>query len=339
MTFGPARTVVPRGWVPGALLLLGVVLPEAALAHPAVPPEPDGIWGAWNLDPWVLLGVGLPAWIYARGLRALWGRAGVGRGVRRWQAYCFGAGVAALFLVLVSPLDALGAALFSAHMLQHMVLIVVAAPLLALGMPLVPFLWALPPRWRVRVGGWGRGPVVRRTWRVLSRPVGAWVVHALALWLWHVPGLYEATLTSEGVHLLQHLSFFGTALLFWWAAVEMNRRRRASHGLGALFVFTTAVHSSILGALLTFSVVLWYPAYAGRTEPWGLTALEDQQLGGLIMWVPAGVVYLVATLVLLAVGLRHAEREARRTERAWRGAASPEPESGGASPAPRIEWG
>jgi putative membrane protein len=289
------------------LAVAALAVPGVAWAH-GPPVAPGELWTTWTLDWYVLAGVFGPAWLYARGLRRLWGRAGVGRGVRRWQAWCFAAGIGALFVALISPLDALGGALFSAHMVQHMVLMLVAAPLLVMGNAVVAFLWALPLAWRRRLGGWGRQPDVRGAWYVFSNPFSAWLLHAAAIWVWHVPVLYEATLYSELVHLAQHAAFFGTAMLFWWAALEMGRRQRLRYGLGVIYVFTTMMHTSILSALLTFSLVLWYPIYADRTAAWGLTPLEDQQLGGLLMWVPAGVIYLVIALGLLGAGLGLAGR-------------------------------
>jgi putative membrane protein len=318
--------VHPRAVAGGAALRSGLMfasstaallaLPDVAAAHGEFI-APDELWRAWTLDWWVLAGVFVPAWLYARGLRRLWGRAGVGRGVRRWQAWCYAAGIFFLFVSLVSPLDSLGGALFSAHMLQHVVLMLVAAPLLVLGNPLVPWFWALPMGWRRRLGGWGRNPDVRGVWHVFSNPVSAWLLHAAAVWVWHVPVLYEATLDSELVHLAQHAAFFGTALLFWWAAFEFGRRRRLRYGFGSIYVFTTALHSSILGALLTFSLVIWYPIYSDRTAAWGLTALEDQQLGGLVMWIPAGIIYLVVSLGLLALGLGVGGSESGRRDPGW----------------------
>lgn len=306
---------------------LALALPALALgagpawAHAGRPPEPHDLWGAWSPEPAVLLGIGLSAWLYARGVGRLWARAGVGRGVRRWQFGAFVAGLLVLFVALVSPLDALGSALFSAHMVQHEVLILAAAPLLVLGVPLIPFLWALPQRWRRRLGRWAKARPVRSAWRALTHPVSAWVLHAAALWIWHAPALYQATLRSEAVHVAQHASFLGTALLFWW--VLLHSGGRMGYGVGVLYVFTTAVYGSMLGALLTFSPTPWYPAYAGSVEAWGLTLLEDQQLGGLIMWVPAGVVYVGAALALFAAWLRSVEDRVRRAEgrRAVRAAA------------------
>jgi putative membrane protein len=284
-------------------LLACIFAPAEAAAHADGFIAPGDLWRSWTLDPWVAAGVVVPAWLYFRGVRRRWERAGKGSGIREWQAWSFAAGIAALAIALMSPLDSLGGALFSAHMLQHVVLMMVAAPLLVLGNPIVAFVWGLPMRSRKRVGGWARNPDVRGIWYVVSHPVAAWLLHAVAIWVWHVPVLYEATLTSELVHFAQHGAFVGTALLFWYAAFEFGRRRRLRHGLGTVYVFTTALHSSILAALLTFSMTVWYPIYAERSVVWGLAPLEDQQLGGLVMWVPAGVIYLVAALALLALGL------------------------------------
>jgi cytochrome c oxidase assembly factor CtaG len=211
-------------------------------------------------------------------------------------------------MALVSPLHTLGTALFAAHMVQHEVLMLVAAPLLVLGRPLPLFLRALPLPWRRQLGKWGTS--LQSSWCVLTHPLVAWAVHAAALWVWHLPRLFQATLTSAQVHAWQHLSFFGTALCFWWALLS-GRGGLHGYGVAILAVFTTALHSSLLGALLTLAPTPWYPAYAHSTTAWGLTPLEDQQLGGLVMWIPAGVVYLLAALALGAGWLRAIERQMR----------------------------
>jgi putative membrane protein len=125
----------------------------------------------------------------------------------------------------------------------------------------------------------------------------------VAVWVWHAPVLYQATLGSELVHTLQHASFLVTALLFWWALLR-GHEGRVGRPASVIYLFTTAMHTSLLGALLTFSERLWYPLYDESTSAWGLTPLEDQQLAGLIMWVPAGLVYLIAALALCAAVLR-----------------------------------
>jgi cytochrome c oxidase assembly factor CtaG/cytochrome c2 len=197
-------------------------------------------------------------------------------------------------------------------MIQHEVLMLVAAPLLVLGRPLPLFLRALPLLWRRQLGKLGKS--LRGSWRVLTQPLVAWTLHAAALWIWHIPRLFQATLTSELAHAWQHLSFFGTALCFWWALLSGHQERQG-YGVAVLAVFTTALHSSLLGALLTFAPTPWYPAYAHTTAAWGLTPREDQQLGGLVMWIPAGVVYLLAALALGAGWLRAMERQMRRQGR------------------------
>jgi putative membrane protein len=296
-----------RGGVAGALALL-LALPGAAAGHTWV--TPDQLARAWNLDPWVvtplLVGLGL----YLRGLSRLWGRAGRGSGVSVRQAAAFCGGWLVLAAALVSPLHAAGGALFSLHMLQHVLMMLVAAPLLVLGRPLTATLWAFSAPARRRLGGVARAGPVHALTAALRRPLVAWGVHATVLWAWHVPALYQATLRSELIHFLQHASFMAGALVFWWAAVDLVRRPVPRYGIGVLSVFTTAVHGAVLGALLTFSLVLWYPAYAVSAAAWGMPPLEDQQLGGLIMWIPAGVVYLGAMLWLLALGLQAREHPA-----------------------------
>jgi putative membrane protein len=188
-------------------------------------------------------------------------------------------------------------------MLQHEILILISAPLFAAAHPAVTFLYAfeVPSRRRIgqAVSSIEQYPIIR----LLMTPLAAWLGHAATLWLWHIPALYQATLTSEFVHALQHLSFFITALIFW-AALYGAGRAMMSYGAAVFYVFGTAIHSGALGALLTFSTVLWYPLYAGRTAVWGFTPLEDQQLGGLIMWVPSSIVFIVVGLILFACWLK-----------------------------------
>jgi putative membrane protein len=262
----------------------------------------------------ILFGLGLTAWLYGQGIAALWRRAGLSRGVTVGQAGAFFAGLLVLFVALVSPLDALSGALFSAHMAQHLLLVVVAAPLLVWGAPPLTLLWAVPHRGRRPLAGWWhRQAGLRGGWRLLTQPVTVWLLHTLALWLWHAPAFYQAALTSESVHLLEHASFLGTALLFWWVILQPGDKGLWHYGVGMILAFATAMQSGLLGALMTFATMPWYPAYRATTTAWGLTPLDDQQLAGVIMWVPAGVVYLGATLMLLGVWLHRMERNERET--------------------------
>jgi len=260
---------------------------------------------SWSFEPGTVLPLAFTGMLYLRGAR-------VSRGVDRTRQICFWTGWLVLTLALVSPIDTLGESLFSAHMAQHESLILIAAPLLTVARPLVPMLWGMPIEWRRRLGQFSKLPVLGRVWCGISRPGAAWGIHAAALWLWHIPQAFQATLTNEWIHAAQHLSFFGSALLFWWSL--FYGYGRAGYGAGFLGVFTTAVHTSVLGALLTFAHTPWYPAYASTTAAWGLTPLEDQQLGGLIMWIPAGVIYLAVGLALFAMWLQESDAaESRRS--------------------------
>jgi putative membrane protein len=281
------------------------------LFHTGQPLAPHDLWTAWSFEPAVVAGLVLTGWLYLRGVRAVWAGAGRGRGVHVWEAGAFGSGWFLLLLGLVSPLHRLGEVLFSAHMAQHELLMAAAAPLLVLGRPIVPFLWAVPIRWRKTAGSWSAAPPVRAAWSAISSPLAAWTLHGIAIWFWHAPPLYQATLGSEIIHTLQHLSFLGTGLLFWWSLFR-GREGRLGTPFAVVYLFTTAVHTSLLGALLTFSSRLWYPLYASSTAAWGLTPLEDQQLAGVIMWVPAGLAYVIATLAIAGSWLREpAPRVAR----------------------------
>lgn len=281
-----------------ALVLLAAD-PPAVWAHTGHPPAPHDLWAAWSLEPWVIVPLAAAAAMYTIGARRLAGRAREAHRRRPWRFYSFGAGLFLTAVALISPLDALGSSLFAAHMTQHEILIVLAAPLLVLGAPLVPMLWALPIGMRRRLGLWANR-VVRRPWRLLTQPGVAFALHAMALVAWHLPSLYQATLSSDAIHAVQHVSFAGTAILFWWSLVGSGPGRRVRYGAAVLCLFGTALLGSVLGALLTFAEVPWYPAYAQTAPLWGLTPLEDQQLGGLIMWIPAGVVHLPVALAFVA---------------------------------------
>jgi putative membrane protein len=271
------------------------------IAHAGQPPQPHDLWTAWRFEAGITIPLLVSAALYLGGARR-------SRGVSPAQVWCFWSGWALLAVALVSPVHALGESLFSAHMVQHELLMLGAAPLLVLARPLAPWIWALPFRWRRTVGGWGGSKPVAAMWRILTSPAGAWCLHAAALWLWHIPGWFQATLANEWIHAAQHATFLGSALLFWWSV--FFARGRSGFGSGIFSLFATAVHSSILGALLTFSNVVWYPAYTARAPAWGLTPLDDQRIGGLIMWVPAGTVYVIAALWMVSACL-----ESRKDDR------------------------
>src|SRR5687768_4305938 len=174
----------------------------------------------WTWEPFTVALLCLSAAVYAVGVRALWNRAGTGRGVSRWQAAAFAAGLLTLALSLLSPLAWLSDLLFSAHMTQHEILMLVSAPLLVLGHPVVAALWAAPAAWRDAWSDASGRPRVAAVWRALTGPLAVFLLHALAIWLWHIPQLYEAALGHDGIHALQHATFVLTAALFWWGMID-----------------------------------------------------------------------------------------------------------------------
>jgi putative membrane protein len=276
------------------------------------------LWGAWDWEPGIVAPLAVSAVWYARGLRLLWDEH-VGRGIRLWEASCFAAGWIVTALALLSPLHELSEQLFSLHMVQHELLMVVAAPLLVLGRPFVPMMWALPSRARRFVGRATRRASVRAIWGGITQPSVAFLFHGLAIWVWHAPALFQATLGNDAVHALQHMSFLGTALLFWWTIVHGSasptRSGTKNFGVAVLLLFGTTLHSGALGALLTFSRTLWYPAYAlACSATCALSPLDDQQLAGLIMWIPASLAYLIAALILFAAWLRASEDRVHERE-------------------------
>jgi putative membrane protein len=210
---------------------------------------------------------------------------------------------------LVSPIDSLSAELSWVHMVQHMILMMVAAPLLVLGHPGFVALWALPLSWRQKIGGWGRDFDNRYPdWYALWQPLATWSLYAIGLWIWHIPWLYQSGLQNRWTHDLQHLTFLITSWLFWRVLLDPSSRVRLSRGLGVIYLFTTSLHATALGVFMALSPRVWYPAYEATTSVWNLSALEDQQLAGLIMWMPACMVYAVAAAALFALWLEEPEQ-------------------------------
>lgn len=212
----------------------------------------------------------------------------------RKQLLCFLGGELTLVLALLSPLDDLADQLFSAHMLQHMLLLMVASPLLVWGRPAVAFLWAFGPAGRKRLGKAWQALGLTRGINGLMSPLLVWVLFCGVFIVWHFPGPYQWALHDENVHTLEHVSFLLTALMFWTIVIEPSGRRRLDYGATLLYILTAAVLSSLPGAIITLAGLPLYPDYASATQRWGLSLLQDQQLAGLIMWIPGGLVYLVA---------------------------------------------
>lgn len=232
--------------------------------------------------------------VYVLGVFRCWLRTGVNRGMRLREVLAFAGALLSLGVALVSPLDTLATALFSAHMVQHLLLILVVPPLLIWSELPKAILYALPRRTARRVAAGLRAQALfRRLWELLTHPVSAWSLFTALLWIWHLPAFYQAALVSEAIHLLEHGCLIAAALLFWWVLLHPGGRRSVRYGIAIPYLFLSAIQGGLLGALLTFSPRVWYPIYTGRTVMHGLTPLQDQQLAGVLMWLPVGTLFTV----------------------------------------------
>lgn len=269
----------------------------ATLAHAHAADGPHAL--GWTWEPWFVVTLVLVAGAYLAGCLRL-SHAGILHKLPGWARIAsFCAGVASLVIALASPLDALAEQFFSAHMTQHMLLMLVAPPLLVWGQPALVWLWAFPLPARKRIGRlWVSGGRLRQVHDFLMQPVLVWLAASGALWFWHAPGPYDWALSNEAVHIVEHLTFFITALALWTLTIEPVGPRRIGYGGALVLLGTFALHNGLLGALLTFAPKPLYPS--GASAAAGLSALEDQQLAGLIMWVPAGLVHLMALVLLFA---------------------------------------
>lgn len=273
---------------------------------------------AWDFNPLILIPLSMLAWLYCRGLVRIWKRSSATINIPMWQASAYFGGLAFLFLALLSPLDALSAELSSAHMVQHMVLMLVAAPLMVVGAPMYVIACGLPE--------WSRGAgssLFRLAFRVpqdslLWQPLFTWTLFAIALWGWHHPRMYQAALRDPLLHDAQHLSFFIAACAFWRLCLDPLSRRTLPPGPAILYLFTTSLHASALGVFLALAPRPWYGDYAGRVEVWGLSTLTDQQLAGFIMWLPSCLVFPAVAAGLLGRWLSTRSADVVRAERVVR---------------------
>ena len=266
-------------------------------------------YAGWTTDIAVTAPLVVGLLVYATGVARLWRAAGPGRGATYWQVACFAVGWLCMAAALLSPLHDLSRRIFAAHMIEHELVMTIAAPLLVLARPLGPMLWSAPKALRrpvangARLGAWFLG------WDLLTRPIVAAILHGAAIWVWHIPILFEAALRIELVHWIQHLSFLITALFFWWTVLERPLTRPA--GTAMLVLFVTALHTGFLGILITFARRPIYALQSADAAGWNLTPLADQQLAGLIMWVPGGMVYAVAALALAALWVARSSSDTR----------------------------
>jgi putative membrane protein len=271
---------------------------------------------AWQLDP-LLLGPLLAfGCAYGVGFWRLRRRRRLGHAGRARTAL-WAAGYLTLLVALITPLHSLGERLFSVHMVQHLLLTLVAAPLLLLSNAMPVVLWGLPSEERSTVGRLlGRPGPVRSVLRWLTLPLVAWWLFVGTQWLWHQPGAYQWALESTWAHYAEHLTFFATAVLFWWPVIGAAPLHSAfSYPARMLYVFLAWVPNSILGAGITLSRGLLYPYYAAPAAGLGVDPHVDQQLAGLIMWVPGDALFVTILMLLFVAYLRQEERRAERLDR------------------------
>lgn len=243
----------------------------------------------------VLLPIAAAGVAYARGTWLAWARAGRGRGVPTAAAACFVAGMATLLVALVGPVDRAGAELFSAHMLQHMLLMNVAAPLLVLGAPIPTMLRAVSPASRAGLVAAAHARSWRAIWTFLT---GATVATGLQLAVtaaWHLRGPLVASLHDEVLHAAMHASLLAAALLFWTMVLDAGRTPRWR---GVIALLLTAKVMALACLVMLFSDAVAYPGYGPEVRAWGLTASDDEQAGWGLMMIVAGPAYFLAAAAL-----------------------------------------
>lgn len=227
-----------------------------------------------------------------------------------WQRLSWIAGVVTMFVALESALDPLSDIyLFSAHMAQHLLLILIVPPFL---------LWGIPES---EARSWMRHPAIRRTESILGRPVLAWCLGMGVMTLWHVPVLYDYAVAHETVHICEHLSFLVTATIFWWPIMSPLPERRLAPVPAIFYLFAAVAENSALGIIITFMPVGYYHSYLHPADPlhilgtirnqWGLSVAADQRLGGLLMWIPGCTIYFIGILLVFIAWCDASDAEER----------------------------
>jgi putative copper resistance protein D len=306
-----------------ALLSGSLAAPWPALGHGASAPAPQlpGILLLWRLEPFALGGLAAAAAAYFwAGRQVNRGHPGHPHATRR--GWFFAAGLLALALALVSPIEAYEGQLFSVHMVQHMLIELVAAPLLLAGAPVTLALRVASPSWRRKL----LVILQSRAIHLISYPIVAWLLFAGVNWGWHFSVLYNEALENPWLHYVEHASFLAAALLFWWPVLGVDPSPwRLPHPVRLLYLFLAMPQNSFLGVALLSAGTVLYPHYVTNLRTWGPTPLDDQRLGGTLMWVGGDLAFLAAMAVVIAAWMRYEDRRTARldarlaAERAARG--------------------
>ena len=275
------------------------------LGHPPGPPEA----ASWGWRPEILLPLSVLLALFGLGWWRL--RRHARPPAATWRLCAYFTGIAAVGLALLSPLARLADDLFFVHMIQHLLLIKIAAPALLLADPLPEILWSLPGPARLRAGRLlAPGAPLRAAWRAVTRMPLTWLTYALTLWLWHLPVAYDAALSDRLLHDAEHLMFFGAGLLFWWPLISPapHLRGPVHHAVRIVYLLLAAFHEAVLGLLLTLAPWVLYSSYALVPRVQGVSAQDDQTWGGIIMWGAGGAIDMLAVLWLLFRMLGKQER-------------------------------
>jgi len=271
-------------------------------------PTPSIVLTSWTLEPFALIGIMAAAMLYLVGVRRV-DRAHPANPVPRRRTAAWLAGLAVIGVALFSFVDVYATSLFSVHMVQHLLLAMVGAPLLLLGAPITLLLRVASPETRQR----RILPVLHsRPVRVISHPVVGWLVFAVVVWASHFSPIFDAALEDSAIHALEHALYVGAGLLFWWPLVGADPHLfRMSHGMRLGYMLLAMPLNSFLGFVLFVTPVVLYEHYASVQRLWGPTPLEDQQLAGGIMWAAGDLIFLVPMLFMTLVWFRHEEEKGR----------------------------
>ncbi|MEA2535906.1 MAG: hypothetical protein QOF11_140 [Chloroflexota bacterium] len=318
---GPILRLAARGLGVGVLMTMTT---SAALAHGIVAPEPTPLSAltAWSFDPLPWIGALAAAGGYLIAVRHLNG-AHPRVPLPRWRVVAWLAGVVAIAIALVSAVDVYAEDLLTVHMVQHLLLTMVAPPLLALGAPITLLLRIASPRVR-------HGlilPVLHsKLVRLIAAPIVAWPLFSIVMWLTHFSPLYDAALDDPALHVAEHLVYLAAGLLFWWPVVAADPiPRRLGYGGRLAYLALQMPVNAAVGLAIYFAPAVLYPHYATTARAWGPSALVDQQIGGLLMWGAGDLLLLVAVAGLVAAWMRADDRRSRRSDARLRAALASDP--------------
>ena len=264
----------------------------------------------WNFSFFVLICLGLLLAIYFWGTRRLLSRSNR-KSAGKIKKWAFGGSLAALLVALISPVDVYSNDLFFVHMIQHLLLVMVAAPLIRISSPMAEYLWGLPESIRRPIGNMlAKKGLIRIFLHGVTTPLVAWFLFAIVMWVWHVPEIYDMALNSKQLHDFEHLTMFFVGIVFWWPVLGSPVLfQQLAFPFRFLYLFLALVQNVILAAILTYTDTAIYRFYADSPLHWGISSMADQQLGGVLMWLVGSMMFAGVTIVLIYMWL---ERDHRR---------------------------